>query len=442
MRVPAQEDFFISNSSEICILKKGEMDAGIAQFIDAVKKNNYDLAISSELSFYNSFVKAGESLSNWFYWLSETHQTKKMLDGRFKDMRNTLSLSISAQNSSFDVCIIFHNYSGLAHEQVMARVIRYLTSHIPDLKVLIVYIFGASSATSLARKTWLAPNVSFAFLEARTYTEAFETLGFLLRKQNPKNIIYPSLWFLAYWCSNFLDHSSQKFIVMKYPPPELGNLSAFAAGIHVPPYFELCEKWRRLPPAPHPSRKRRKVTDDNFVNIGSISRVEKQLSPEYSDFIFNALEENLSLRYLYTARESELGLLPQWLKTHPRTKFLGWVDPTDAIDFFDIYLETFPWGGGDMSYLAISRKIPYIALETFESKFLGVVSHVQHKFRLSGDSQSGVENNLEDLNKLINELTISPELRSQLGAKQFEVVFGGDGGERSFTEEWGSFLLS
>ena len=418
------------------------MDLCILAFLSSVRNRDYNKAIAQELSFYNTFVKASENLTHWFYWLATTQDTKRELDENFAQARGAQPTEFSPKTGRYDICIVFHNFSGLAHEQVMSRVVERLVIEGVNLKVLVVYIFGGKSSLISARRVWAPSQVHFAFLEAQSYTEGFKRLGMLLRHHQADSVVYPSIYFLAYWGSNFLAHHNQKFVTMKYPPPQLGNLRIFGGGLPPPPYFETVDYWVMLHAAPFPVRKRARIHEDGFVRFGSISRVEKQLAPGYSEFILDILEDNPNLRYLHTGRESDLPLFPEWMKKHPRVDFLGWVEPADSIDFFDIYLETFPWGGGDMSYLAISRKIPYLALETFESKFLGVVSYIQQKFTSDCPMGSGISSNLNELKGMLLTLSTSECVRLEFGARQFEVVFGGRVNERDFVNVWRSFLLS
>lgn len=349
------------------IVDKGKKH--ISLFKELICTGNFNSAIQVELDYYNSFVKKNESLSAWKYWDQEVYEIKNYLS-----QYQTYFQIIDKNNYSSNGPIIFvyHNYSALAHETQLARKIIGMTTRGYKIPFVIVYLFGSSNEHPQAKKIWGCSHTQLFTLGAKNYTDAFLKLSRLVRNLKPRLLLYPSIYFLAFWSSIFTKHPNQKFFVMKYFPSQLGNISEWGSGIMSKHQhnLETKGKFTELPVEMFPSTGSQKIIK-NKIRIGSISRVEKQLDPNYLIFIKKILDNYDQVEFLSTCKIEQLSLFPEWFTKHPRIKHLGWVNPYQTIHDFDIYLETFPWGGGDMSFLAISHGIPYLSLETKETEEIG-----------------------------------------------------------------------
>jgi hypothetical protein len=168
---------------------------------------------------------------------------------------------------------------------------------------------------------------------------------------------------MAFWMSLFVSHPNQKFLQMKYYPLHSGRIKRWAGGYRSSNDFYMINgcKFEQLPIldlqiAKHELKERDTQTEG--ISIGSISRPEKICDAVYNQFILQLLKANPKLSYLYTGRIEATNLLPETIRKHPRSMGLGWVDPGEAIAKFSIYLEPFPWGGGEMTLLALSAGEP------------------------------------------------------------------------------------
>jgi hypothetical protein len=108
------------------------------------------------------------------------------------------------------------------------------------------------------------------------------------------------------------------------------------------------------------------------VTFGSISRPEKIADVSYNNFIFSLLKERPELNYLYTGRKQDIHVVPDTVRSMPNAVHIGWVEPEIAIEQYAIYLEPFPWGGGEMSFLALKTGLSYLTLSTKENSECGI----------------------------------------------------------------------
>jgi glycosyltransferase involved in cell wall biosynthesis len=168
-----------------------------------------------------------------------------------------------------------------------------------------------------------------------------------------------------------------------------------------------------------PSLGIQKITNPNNLerlSLGSISRPEKICDEIYNKFIADALKRHPNLDYLYTGRESALEIIPLEIRKNPRCISLGWVDPVRAIANFSIYLEPFPWGGGEMTLLAMQAGLPYLTLVTEENKLFGIYGFIE-RIAYRGDpllQYSFCSTHIE-LTQRLDKLIEDHELRLKLG---------------------------
>jgi hypothetical protein len=158
--------------------------------------------------------------------------------------------------------------------------------------------------------------------------------------------------------------------------------------------------------------------------FGSISRIEKMTDPTYQSFVFKLLGEFHDLSYLYTGHIEGRDLLDPRITRHPRAKFLGWVVPEDVITHYSVYLESFPWGGGDMSLLAAQNGVPYLILDTPENRRVGIYALMRYIATRSGHSvlDKCFCSDLEGLRTTFSELHADADLRRHMGHAWAEAV--------------------
>jgi hypothetical protein len=360
----------------------------------AVSAQNYHAAYSIDLAYYFKYVKSEESLENWKLWQGCTFQRRKSLTS---SLPNLIEHTVGQGDGIDRIAVYLPNFSGLAHEEVIASSIRYLRHHnyIPGtVEVHVVFAFGSGALHKpIAVDFYTGSAASIHFLDAQDISEASRSFNILESRYRFRSVIYPSIFFFAFWSSLQVSHPNQKFIVGKYYPLQTGRLTAFAGG-RVDEKMERLvndEKWIQLSflsmAVKGVKSSKNAEFHDQARTFGSISRVEKTQDSCYTEFILEMLSECPEVMYLYTAGTRDYNKVPAAIRNNPRSLDLGWVDPPKAITSFTVYLEPFPFGGGLMSYLAVRSGLPYLVLVSDQMLEMGISNQLSV---IANESQSDI----------------------------------------------------
>jgi hypothetical protein len=309
----------------------------------------------------------------------------------------------------------------------------------------IVYLFGQREdlASKKAAALYAISEEQILFINATSYPHAGARLEKLSVDLAPERIVYITIFYMAFWVSLYVAHSNQCFYQMKYPPRHSGRIRLWG-GVRAERTKSIRylngDRWLQLSVLDvnlSPSIHEAPRETDGYLNFGSISRIEKILQEGYLDFVLGVLESNAHLRFLYTGRSGEDELLPFALRNHPRAKFLGWVDPADSIRQFDIYLEPFPWGGGDMTILALSSGLPYLTLDTPQNRRFGIYNFLSLISYNSKEAELSFGKTIEQVRCKLIEMSKSFEKRKSNAQawKNILLQYRADG-----TREWELFL--
>jgi hypothetical protein len=392
----------------------------LAQWELAIADGDFEKAIVLDSFHYNNLVKRDEDVSYWDKWQSDTLASRNKLSALFDKIN---PLSPAPTNAEKKFVIVFHNFSGLAHETQLARNLNYLRKNLQPLNFEVVYLFGEEAGCrGLACRIYDIPPTAVHFLSADSYKKAGQKLNSLAQRQGYQNILYPTVFWMAYWMSLFVSHSHQTFLQMKYYPLHAGRIKAWAGGQrNSDDFYEIrgCS-FKQL------STLDLKLSDNLFqdepknlsanITVGSISRPEKVANPAYNIFIKSILDKYPSFRYLYAGRPDSLSVLPKFIREHPQAISLGWVDPLEAICKFSIYLEPFPWGGGDMTFLALESGRAYLTLKTEENMRFGIFPFIKSIAENKNDIlQFSFCSSLDQLEERLLKLAEDPDLRKCLG---------------------------
>ena len=349
---------------------------------DAVNKENFELAANLDALFYQEFVRKNESLAMWDKWQKITFDRRKKITNFFKKINPSISHSKNSETKN--VAVIYDQFSGLAHETQFARSLKFLKKN-SDIKfnLFIVYAFGPENHIAAHNVHDVELNNIF-FLKSESTMDVGRNLAEISKFYGFDVIIYGSTFELAFWSSLTCNHINQKYLIMKYYPNICGRFSSFAGGREdnnnsiIKNNFEYLQlsildldlNLRNDTSYPEKHRVAK--------NFGSISRIQKTISPSYQEFVLRILACNDSLNYIYTGNANELDLIDSRILNHKRSNFLGWIDPLYAIDEFSIYVDPFPWGGGEMTLLALANGIPYLTLSTYENKAIGIYRFLKY----------------------------------------------------------------
>jgi hypothetical protein len=403
-------------------MKKSDLHQKIlAEWLVSVEAGEFEHAIQLDFYHYAHLVKVTEDISYWDRWQKDTYSARVVLSNRIVEV--IPDRPIAAIDKADKFAIVNHNYSGLAHEVQLSRNIQFLRQQGRHLNFDVIYLFDSfPDALQRAARLYGVRESNVIFLSAANYKTAAERLDFTVRRENYRTLIYPSIFIMAFWMSLFNSHPRQKFLQMKYYPWQTGRIAQWAGGrraageyysIHGFNFLQLetldleadyALDGVQISPAPE------------GVTFGSISRPEKIADLDYNHFIESILVECPELTYLYAGRQEGINVIPEAVRRMPNAAHIGWVEPAVAIKNFAIYLEPFPWGGGEMSFLALKAGVPYLSLGTEENIRFGMFDFLRII------ASSGIEilqysfcSTREELRQKLLQLADDPALRQQLG---------------------------
>lgn len=393
-------------------------EACLNAWVSSIHAGNFQKAVEIDFHHYAKLVKPSEDKNFWDRWQRETYSYRLKLSEHF--IKKFPSLKNSTSNSK--LLIVHHNFSGLAHETQLARNLSYLKNMKKGVDFDVLYLFGEPLKDfHIIENIYGLKKSNIHFLNAKSYVDAAEKLNTFTNSSAYTAILYPSIFFMAFWMSIFVRHPNQKFLTLKYFPLQAGRIKNWA-----------CIRRTETPNLT--------VQDQNFIQLslldlnvaglapehlvrspitfGSISRREKTTDLTYNKFVSEKLHLHSDLIYLYTDKDENSLLEQEQIKNNPKTLNLGWVDPAKGIGEFSIYLEPFPWGGGEMSFLAINSGIPYLTLDTPENRSVGIYLTLE----LISKSGSEILNasfseSLEKLSSTFDELVTNKDFRESLGVE-------------------------
>jgi hypothetical protein len=402
-------------------------------FKSAVKMLNFSAMYGIDRIFYLQYVRHSESESNWNLWQRTTAPYRNFLTSEFEKRKPFKSV----RPLSTTVFFIFTQHTGLAHETYLANQLLALDSKGYFFDICIVYISGSKSRSETCHQIFSTPKINFFFLEADDFHIGVVKLQKLIDQQKPRTLVYVADYFQAFYFSLLIDHTSQKFLITKYIPLQEGRIIEYAVGRRsqqthfVYKGLSYSQLDRLSFPCPIKTANPKKPL--GFFIFGSISRVEKIRDPIYVDFVIKMLSNRKNLIYVFTSQATDI--VPPKFLGHERCKNIGWVDPMKWIKIFDIYLDPFPFGGGEMSCLAISNLIPYLSCSPHET---GVQSNFAFMSKNCGDSEAeGLCSDIAVLERKFNELMDSEECRDRNVGYWQSVLRR----YRPDFEAWGRFFL-
>ncbi len=419
----------------------------LAAWQAAIDTGDFERAIRIDFYHYENLVKATEDFAYWDRWQDDTHAARLSLAARMIAATPSRILPKPAATTRF--AIVNHNYSGLAHEVQLARNIQYLRQQGKVLDFDVIYLFDSlPDARQRAAILYQILESNVFFLAADSYQKAADRLDLACRRSDYNTVVYPSIFNMAFWMSLFNTHPRQKFLQMKYYPKQAGRIAQWAGGRRTAEeMFTIgCCEFLQLETLDLgvdllPEAATGTTTSQASVqamNFGSISRPEKVADPSYNRFVEMLLRERPSLNYLYAGRPDAVHVIPEAVRNLRNAVPIGWVNPAVAIRQFGIYLEPFPWGGGEMSFLALRAGIPYLSLGTEENIRFGMFDFLRLIASAGPEIlQFSFCETKEELRSKLLRLADDADLRRELGdawKKQVDDWRPGD------VERWHQFL--
>jgi len=420
---------------------------------ECIRCEDYITASLIDLKYYYREVRSKECAISWRLWYDKTKRDRQILTEKMIASYPSAPTHDFQNSKTKRIAFIFDQYSGLAHEEVSARNLDYIKRNIAYFDLHIIYAQGDKNDEHIEQASLLygINPENIIFLKSKNYIEVGSLLNAKCRLNCYESLVYASTFELAFWASLYCTHQKQKYRIMKYYPPRVGRFTEFAGGrANQENYIEINgENYLQLSPITLELSSQSdfplKVLPKTPIVFGSISRIQKCIDKEYQFFIFNLLKSRNDIAYFYTGKSDELSLIAHEIVDHPRAFFLGWVQPINAMQNISIYLETFPWGGGDMTLLALSLGKPYLthlSAENIEFGICRTLLFIASASKSDRDrdivSFSFCKSTFEMADKF-NALCESIDLRIELGEAWKRVIYNY---EPNLMHTWQDFILN
>jgi len=316
----------------------------------------YDQAYEIDVYVMEKLVKQSDSEALWREWQSSTYDIRKLIVAATK--LKSGKIPTKDKKPTF----LIYCPSGLAHEIQLRSIINTL----PDKKARIIYAFN--SPIKNTADFYAGLNIDFLYLQcdpAKPATSIEDKLSQLEKLTGPLHITIITTYVLAFWASVSNTNHSYGFFAMRFIPYQVGSISRWLTGgvgntsdIYGQPWMIVTRPWvKEFEVTKH-------VKPQSKVRIGSISRESKIDSPGYLSIICNLLEVFPEAEFALTGRTIRQSTLNTFRKRglESRVMHLGWIEPSQGMSQIDLYLEPFPFGGGEMLYQAIANRIPFVYL--------------------------------------------------------------------------------
>ncbi|WBV45505.1 hypothetical protein [Pseudoroseomonas cervicalis] len=124
------------------------------------------------------------------------------------------------------------------------------------------------------------------------------------------------------------------------------------------------------------------------VLLGSLAREEKMADPGFQQVVLSVLQRVPGARYLYTGREDlpEFRARLEAAGVAERAHFVGWVETGLYAGILDVYLDSFPLGGGLTAMQAMVQGVaPVFLCGAPGAPYGGVLDNYLHRARRSAE---------------------------------------------------------
>lgn len=185
---------------------------------------------------------------------------------------------------------------------------------------------------------------------------------------------------------------------VKFHPPAAPDAELRIGGFagHGPRVMVDGVPWANLPGSidpqlravPEPERRALRARFGEGVLLGSLAREEKMADPGFQQVVLSVLQRVPGAHYLYTGRED----LPEFRArlaaagVAERAHFVGWVETGLYAGILDVYLDSFPLGGGLTAMQAMVQGVaPVFLCGAPGTPYGGILDNYLHRARRSAE---------------------------------------------------------
>ncbi|WP_419900201.1 hypothetical protein [Roseomonas sp. USHLN139] len=290
------------------------------------------------------------------------------------------------------VAIVAHQANSLAHVQAMLTMLEACARLPSRFSYAVHFLQGADEAVFARLRAAGIAVVAHGFPRDAPLADMIDVLALRLRQAR----VAAAVWLcspigLAYAFGRRLA-PVQVWWSLKFHPPaapdadlRLGGFAGQGEAVQVEGI-----PWRNLPGSidpqiPADAAAQRAALRQNFgpgLLLGSLAREEKLADPDFQDAIIAILRALPGARYLYTGRRDLPAFRDRLQAAGVAAAFIGWVDTGVFAGVLDLYLDSFPLGGGLTAMQAmVSGVAPVFLAHDPGAPLAGVLDNVLHRQR-------------------------------------------------------------
>jgi hypothetical protein len=342
----------------------------------ALSSHEYDKFIQYEIIHYSEYIKKIEEKKHYEECLTEVEKMSE----RYGEVIKREAPKHEGELSSA-ICYFLPSIDNdLAHIAILSRI---LTQHKPsDFRILVAGYSSKTDGCSSKLLTELEQSEKIDLIPLKQTHASLVSFVTWLNRHKVGHLIVMSVptlipAFITALGSDRVTWFSSKFELECFP--SLTNrLSCCGNEYQVKQIGN--STWHRMPaalePTDIPEFKRRKITDGSCRMV-SINREEKIKNPDFLKSVVGILRKNTKATFFWTGRTEDI-TIKSYFKNQGvgnRCHHIGWVNPKEVLNEFDIFLDT-PSLSGSVAATAFTAGIPLVTfrnsqswIEFFEPKF-------------------------------------------------------------------------
>ncbi|MFN5447406.1 MAG: hypothetical protein ACK5AJ_12220 [bacterium] len=343
---------------------------------EAISSHDYDKFVQYEMIHYSEYIKKTEEKKHYEECLTDVEKMSE----RYGDVLKKEAEKYDGESSKA-ICYFLPSIDNdLAHIEILSRI---LAQHKPsDFRILVAGYSSRIDGCSSKFLTALEQSGKIDLVPLKQTHASLVSFITWLNHHKVAHLIVMSIptlipAFIAALGSDRVTWFSSKFELECFP--SLANRIS-CCGYEYQVQQVGNSIWHRMPaaldPANIPEFKKRKIIDGS-CKLVSINREEKIKNPDFLKSVVSILKKNTKATFFWTGR-TEDAAIKLYLDNQgvgQRCRYIGWVHPVEALNEFDIFLDT-PSLSGSVAATAFTAGIPLVTfrnsqswIEFFEPKF-------------------------------------------------------------------------
>lgn len=358
----------------------------------AVDENNYHLALELENRNYLVYMKKCETEKHFRYCLDQ------YVGAMIKAGHGAAAMYPTSENSSPTVVgypvigFFLLQASMLAHIEVLVAFLKGWSQM--TVKPILPVVYVMCGYDQRLHESVTGCGVEIVFLEKdnskllENVASAFITLRTILRDRGVNAMVFVSLALHVPFAAALRLAPVQVWWAMKYHSMDIPEIEGyFTNGSFEKKRIIDGRQWQVVHSAldrlydPSQSVEAKKIREHiglNYTVLGTMGREEKIENKDFLLAITSILRARPNTYFLWTGRvKSEVvqNYFEQAGLTN-RCLYIGWINTRLYAQVLDIYLDSFPFGGGHTIFQSWAATKPVVMMRTRETEETGVPMHI------------------------------------------------------------------